>query len=282
MPVSALSPSATSSPAVFAVSQLQRDIQETTYRIASGNRMYDAGDDAASLATSITLQSQVTSLRQALLNSAQANSLLQVAYGALGSISDLLDEMKSLATQSSAGGLTNNNRAFLDTQFQNRAREIDRIASETRFNGITLLDGSGSGTLDFVIGESSASILQVIINGADTTRLFNNTTPTVATQIDALAAQDTVDDGIEILQNILTDVGSNRSALGSNDEVVTRTIGQVDSARGALLAADVPKESARKATLLVQQQVAVSVNAQTSTLSNNLLDLLRIQLKQLT
>jgi|GEM_PF-3302076 len=279
MAVSSASSYATTSPAPLAITRLQRDIQETTYRIASGNRLYDAGDDAASLATSITLQSQVTSLRQALLNSAQANSLLQVAYGALGSINDLLEQMKSLATQSSAGGLTDNNRAFLDTQFQSSAREIDRIATTTRFNGIALLDGSGSGTLDFVIGENSASTLQVIINGADTARLFNNTTPTLATQVDAIAAQDTVDDAIEILQDILTDVASNRSALGYNDDVVSATMGQVDSARGALLAADIPKESARKATLLVQQQVAVSVNAQTSVLSNNLLDLLRIQLK---
>ncbi len=113
-------------------------------KLSSGSRIVKASDDAASLAVGTKLRADVTSLRQASINASHATSVLQVADGALARIGDILQRMKSLAVQASSGSLSDNERAFLDKEYQQLLSQIDDIANQTRFNGQVLLNGAAA------------------------------------------------------------------------------------------------------------------------------------------
>lgn len=110
-------------------------------RLSSGERITRAADDVASLSVGTSLRTQVTTLRQALVNASQGSSLLQVADGALNQITDILQRQKSIAVQAGSGSLTDSERGFLNQEFQALASEIDRIVDSTTFNGVQLLAG---------------------------------------------------------------------------------------------------------------------------------------------
>lgn len=127
---------------IFGLHNALDKVSISTARLASGNRLVRAGDDVAALTQSTKLQSNITSLRQALQNTTQADSFLQTAYSGLSNISDILNDLKSLAVQSSSGSITDADRAFLQVNFDELTAEIDSIAQNTSFNDINLLDGT--------------------------------------------------------------------------------------------------------------------------------------------
>ncbi|MEM9627540.1 MAG: flagellin [Pseudomonadota bacterium] len=129
-------------------------------KLSVGRRVVSARDDAASLAVGQRLSSEVMGLRQAVVNSGQANSMLQIADGAMSTTSDILTRMKVLAIQSSSGNLSDTERDFLDTEFQALVGEVDRIADDTDFAGTKLLDGSVTITqpANYASGDGIAAI----------------------------------------------------------------------------------------------------------------------------
>ncbi len=141
--VNAISDIAASAAAsIFGLSQATQQISLSTARLATGNRIIRPADDVGALTQSIKLQTNITTLRQALQNTTQADSLLQTAYTGLTTISDILTEAKGVATQANSGSLTAADRASLELQFQGLLAEVDSIANSTSFNSINLLDGS--------------------------------------------------------------------------------------------------------------------------------------------
>ncbi|MEE9300727.1 MAG: flagellin [Alphaproteobacteria bacterium] len=133
-------------------------------KLSSGTRVVSAKDDAASLAIGKRLESEVASLRQAQVNAGQASSMLQIADGALATISDIVTRMKTLAVQSSSGQLSDTERVLLDAEFTSLRSELDRIAQDTEFNGTALLNGSNT---------FSASSVGTDIEAADGFELFS-------------------------------------------------------------------------------------------------------------
>lgn len=129
---------------LYGLNRSMNQIATATERLASGSRLNRASDDIAALSISTRLQTSVTTLRQALSNSTQADSMLQVAYGGLSTISDVLTTMLATATQGTSGSLSAADRSALQVQINSLTDEIDSIASSTQFNGIKLLDGSVS------------------------------------------------------------------------------------------------------------------------------------------
>jgi flagellin len=137
----------------FAASVAHRNLQATDARatdsltkLSSGTRVVTAKDDAASLAIGKGLEVEVESLKQAQVNAGQAQSMLQIADGALSTVSDILTRMKALSVQASSGQYSATERSFLNDEFATLRSEIDRIAQDTEFNGTTLLNGSATFT----------------------------------------------------------------------------------------------------------------------------------------
>lgn len=142
-------------------------------RLSSGERIVRAADDVAGLSIGTILSSTVNSLKTALSNTQQANSLLQIADGGLDNITSILQRQKSLSVQATAGTLSASERGFLNQEFQNLSDEINRLVDNTKFNSVSLLDGSifddaAIRTDDRVIGActaNSAVLNQPVSNG---------------------------------------------------------------------------------------------------------------------
>lgn len=133
----------------FAANVAHRHLTETDMKmtdslakLSAGTRVISAKDDAASMAIGSRLAAEVSALNQARVNSGQAVSMLQVADGAMARANDILLRMKTLAVQAGSGQLSATERGMLDTEFQQLVSEIDRLAEDTEFNGVTLVNGS--------------------------------------------------------------------------------------------------------------------------------------------
>ncbi len=128
----------------------QREINKAFSQLSSGSRITKAADDAAGLAVSESLQSQIKSFKMASRNAEDGMSLVQVAEGGLGEISNILTRLRELGVQAASDTIGDRERGFLNLETQQLKQEMDRIAQSTRFGTTQLLDGTG-GTYDLQI-----------------------------------------------------------------------------------------------------------------------------------
>ncbi len=140
-------------------------------KLSIGKRVVSARDDAASMAIGSRMNAEVQGLKQAVVNAGQANSMLQIADGAMSMISDILTRMKVLSIQASSENLGTTEREFLDVEFQALMAEIDRIADDTDFNGVQLLDGEIAITQSANLGTANG-VAGVSAQGIDTNGTF--------------------------------------------------------------------------------------------------------------
>ncbi|WP_153772314.1 flagellin [Labrenzia sp. CE80] len=118
------------------------DQSESLAKLASGSNITKASDDAAGLAIATKISSDVATLEQASTNASHGISVLQTADGGAANVSDILERMKTLSSQSASGTVTDTERAYIQAEFEQLLEEIDGIAESTRYNGQSLLDGS--------------------------------------------------------------------------------------------------------------------------------------------
>lgn len=111
-------------------------------RLSSGNRIDKASTDVAGLSVGTILATNVSTLRKGLENAGQASTLLQIADGGLKNISQILQRQKALSVQATSGTLSSTERSYLNQEFQALSSEIDRLVANTKFNSVSLLDGS--------------------------------------------------------------------------------------------------------------------------------------------
>src|SRR5215831_7022274 len=113
----------------------QAGLQKTLFRLSSGSRINTGADDAAGLAIADGLHANITALTQSARNANDGVGKLQVADGALGQVTTLLDRAVTLATEAANGTVSNTQRTALDTEYAAIKAEIDRIGSTTTYNG---------------------------------------------------------------------------------------------------------------------------------------------------
>lgn len=143
--------------------------------LSSGNRLVSASTDVSALATGTALQSQVNILTTSLTVASQGQSLLKVADGALAQIQTILQRQQAIATQAQSGSLSATQLGFLDLEFQNLTAQIDQLAGSTNFNGVKLLNGALSQSLQTSISSNASSAASgsytVTTNAANTDTL---------------------------------------------------------------------------------------------------------------
>ncbi len=256
----------------ISTSQLQGSVS----RLSSGLRITRAADDAAGLGISETLRAQIRSINQAVRNSNDGISLLQIADGGAGNIGGILARLRELAEQSASGILGSNERSFLDQEFVALRSEIDRISAVTEFNGVKLLSGTGNDSLSIQIGfrSSANDTLTLSLNDLDRTTL-GLTTTNVSTSEAALSALGQIDSAISAVASARANIGSlqNRiDAAVTNLEVANVN---VTAAESRIRDADIAFETA----LFVRNQILVSAGtsilAQANTLPQQALSLLQ-------
>lgn len=128
-----------------------REMSKSMGQLSSGSRITKSADDAAGLAVSENLRSQIRGLSQAGRNAMDGVSLIQTAEGGLSEISNILTRLRELGVQAASDTVGETERSFLDKEVQQLKDEAQRIAKSTRFGNVALLDGSG-GTFDFQVG----------------------------------------------------------------------------------------------------------------------------------
>ncbi|MGQ9365019.1 flagellin [Azospirillum sp. ST 5-10] len=245
-------------------------------KIASGSRITKASDDAAGLAVGTSLLSDVTVLNQAATNAANGSSILQAADGGMARISDIVQRMRSLATQALSGTVTDTERGYLDAEYQQLLEEIDGIASGTRFNDESLLDGTTSWTsgIDFRVGTNSADTINVTISDVTTTGLGINGGD-IGTTATASAALTALDTAVTSLSTARADVGALISRFEFRGEMLATTIENTEAAQSAIMDVDVAAEQSKLASTKVLTQAAIAVLSQANEMPQNLLSLLR-------
>ncbi|MDQ2928369.1 MAG: flagellin, partial [Pseudomonadota bacterium] len=146
--------------AQYNTDKTQNDLATAIQRLSSGLRINSAKDDAAGLAISSRMTAQINGLNQAARNANDGISLAQVADGALSSVTDNLQRMRELAVQSANATNSASDRAALQQEVGQLAAEIDRVSTQTQFNGINLLDGSFTAQ-QFQVGANSGQTITV-------------------------------------------------------------------------------------------------------------------------
>lgn len=243
-------------------------------RLSTGLRITQASDDAAGLAISERLRSQIRSLDQAKRNANDGVSLVQTAEGALGESSAILSRMRELAVQANNGTVSTKDKATLNEEFTALVDEVNRIARSTEFNGINLLDGSSS-NLSLQVGfgvTGGVDTVGVSLTPAlSTTLSINSLSLTGGNASAAIAAIDTAIDKVTSQRGSFGAIQNRLSSAVSNLGV---QIENLSAAESRIRDVDVASETANLTRNSILQQAATSILAQANLTSSSALSLL--------
>jgi flagellin len=255
-----------------------RAMNQAIGRLSSGLRVQSAADDAAGLAVSENMRAQLKGFEQAMRNANDGISILQTAESAYKSVSDTLIRMRELAVEAASDSLSNTERGFLDTEFQDLITEITRISDVTEFNGIQLLDGTAgtAGTMTFQVGTRNTvnDRVTVTLTDQDSAALGVDTSA-VSTLAGAQAAIEEIDAAMEDLNTDRSSLGATISSLSVAVDNLATTVENYGASVGVIRDADIGAESAEFARQQVLQQAGVAMLAQANTLPNLALRLLQ-------
>lgn len=274
MPVIATNTAANS--AVRYLNQNAASQASSLSKLASGSRISQASDDAAGLAISTRLQSDVATLNQASTNATNAIAVLQTADGGASNISDILQRMKVLATESASGTVTDTERSYINEEFSSLKSQIDTIASGTRFNSSSLLTSNNmfSSGVSVMVGSSSSDTIKIKLEGLSTTDL-SLTSLSVTTQSGANTALTSLDTAIDKVSNARASIGAQESQFQFSSESISTQVENLKSANSAIADVDVASEEAKLASSQVMVQAAVAAASSANSLTQNLLKLMQ-------
>jgi flagellin len=255
-----------------------RSLNTSIERLSSGLKVNSAADDAAGMAVTVNLRAQIRGFQQAVENANDGIAILQTAEGSYNSISDLLIRMRELAVQSANDSLTNKERAYLNTEFEDLTTELTRISDVAEYNGVTLLDGTagdGAGNMVFQVGTRNTLNDQIKVNlkdqdatqlGVDTLAIDNLT--------NSQAAITGIDTALDTLATDRATLGSKINELTASVDNLALTVENLSAANSQIRDADISKESAEFSKNQVLMQSGVSMLAQANSVPQMALKLL--------
>ena len=227
-------------------------------RLSSGLRITTAADDAAGLGISERMRAEIRSLGAAGRNAQDGVSLAQTAEGALAEVSNNLVRMRELAVQAANGTLNTEDRAALDEEFQELITEIDRIATETDFNGTSLLDNTNSVSIQ--VGTDSGDTIDITFSDMQAAAL--GLTGDVTSEANAASVLADLDAAIQSVASARSDFGAKQNRLQSATRSISNARENLSAAESRIRDVDVASETADLTRNSILQQAAVSVLAQ--------------------
>jgi flagellin len=256
-----------------------RNLNNSIQRLSSGLKINSASDDAAGIAVSEGLNAQVRGFQQGMENANEAIALLQTAEGSYNSISDIMIRMRELAVQAASDTLTDKERAYLNTEFEDLTNEITRISDVAEYNGIALLTGTSganaNGDMVFQVGTRNTvnDQIKITLKDQDSTALGIE-----ALGVDNLAnsqtAIATIDTALDQLATDRATLGSKVNELTSSVDNLAVTIENLSAANSQIKDADLAKESADFTKHQVLMQSGVAMLSQANGISQMALRLL--------
>ena len=239
------------------------NLNKSLEKLSSGMRINRAADDAAGLALSESLKSDIRALDQASRNAADGISMVQMAEGSLDEVSGILVRMRELAEQAANETMGTTERGYINTEFTTLMAEIDRISDSTEFNGITLLDGNG-GTSSILVGVGITDTVDIALtNDTDSTGLGINAAVVSGTDnTNALAAITSVETAIGTLSGWRADFGIAQNRLESSMRSIANAVENLSAANSRIRDVDIAAETSVMTSNQILQQAGVSVLAQ--------------------
>ncbi len=262
--------------AINSLNRTQRSLSATYSRISSGLRISKAADDAAGLGVAESLGAQSASGRVAMRNTNDGISVIQTAEGAMDEVGDILSRMRELAVQSSSETLADDERAYIQDEFEELSAEVDRIASVTEFNGQALTDGTTT-SLDVQVGTMNTGNDRISIELSDlgaSTLGVDTASVDLSAATTAQAAIDAIDTAIDSVSGYRSQLGAVQNRLDSALSNMESYVENLESAESSVRDADFAWETAELAKQQILQQAGVSVLAQAKNINQGVLSLL--------
>ena len=262
--------------AADAAYSVNKSMETSMQRLSSGKRINGAIDDAAGLQISQRMSAEIRGFNQASRNAADAQSLLATAEGAYGEIHNILQRLRELAVQGASGTNSAADRTALNSEVTALEAEIDRIANDTTWGGIQLMDGSqDSGVFTFQIGpDGGDTIVHTLPDVNDHTAAATfGLTGNVTTRVLASTYVGLADGAISFVGTEREQIGAVMNRLDYTMANLTNMSTNLSLAKGRIEDADFAAESANLARTQVLQQASMSMLAQANASKQNILAL---------
>jgi len=260
-------------------------LSQSIERISSGIRINRGADDAAGLAISEGLRSDIRALRQATRNANDGMSLVNVTEGALNEQSSILIRLRELASQAATGTVGSTERATIQLEFSALRDELTRIAQTTEFNGIGLINGN----LASSVSNTSHTLIQIGIDSTENSRLDLNSTLgldavtsstlgiatlSVTASAEALTALTTIETAIAKVTAARGKVGAVQNRLQRSVSALSITAENLQAAESAIRDADIAQEIAQLTRNQILVQTSTAMVGQSNLIPQSVLQLL--------
>ena len=255
----------------------QNALSKNLEKLSSGYKINRAGDDAAGLAISETMRSQINGLNQAVNNANDAIGLIQTAEGAMTETHSMLQRMKTLTTQAANGTYTKTARDNIQAEINALRDEITRIASTTEFNGETpLAPANANANLTFFIGASSDKTNQMTVaQQTMTAKALTVDGLKVDTTENALKSMKTVDNAIEAVSKYRASLGAAQNRLEHTVNNLKVTSENITSAESRIRDTDMADEITAYTKNNILLQAAQSMLSQSNAMPQGVLSMLQ-------
>ena len=270
-----------------ALDKNERSMNAAMERLSTGKRINGAKDDAAGLAISSRMTSQIRGLETGMKNAGDAISMISVADGAMVEIGNMLQRMRELALQASNGTTTSADRDYLNTEYQNLITEIERIADNTQWNGNAILNVA-SNSIKYQVGANGGQTIAVDFAAVDQTNgsafgVF--ATGASAVSIAAGTTASAISIGTEAITKIdaaITELNENRATFGAAINQLTYAIDNLasvkvnsEAARSRIEDTDYARETSELARTAIIHQAGLAMLAQANQVTATVLALLK-------
>ena len=275
----------------------ERALSKAMEQLSTGKKINTAADDAAGLAISSRMTSQIVGLEQSVQNAHDAISMIQTAESALDEMTNMLLRMRELALQASNGTGSVADRNYLQDEFGRLKAEIDRIANNTEWNGRAVLNGNAGGTgvtdVSYQVGGNAgqtisvsfgnmvggglatgASGLAVASGGVALSAIAISGATTAVAQTNAAAAMTGIDNAIENVSNQRASFGAAVNQLTHAIDNLTQVSINAASTRSRIMDTDYAHATSELAKAQIIQQAGTAMLAQANQLPASVLDLL--------
>jgi len=276
----------------------ERLLSKAMEQLSTGRKINTAADDAAGLAISTRMSSQIVGLEQSVQNAHDAISMIQTAESALDEMTTMLIRMRELALQASNGTGSSQDRDYLNDEFQRLTAEIDRIANNTEWNGRPVLNGNAGGSgvtnVSFQVGGNAGQTISVsfatMTGGGTATGSSGILTAsggpalsgisiagatTAAAQTAASAAMTGIDQAIENVSNQRASFGASVNQLTHAIDNLTQVSINAASTKSRIMDTDYAKSTSELAKAQIIQQAGTAMLAQANQQPASVLDLLK-------
>jgi flagellin len=264
-----------------AITKNERAMSNAMEQLSTGKRINSAKDDAAGLAIASRMTAAIEGLGQAARNANDAISLVQTADGALVEVTSMLQRMRQLAVQAATDTNGSDDRTALQTEFTELRSEINRIATNTQWNGEDILTGlsgaSGDGNMDFAVGAKADQIIEIELKdfGTAAGEISGIDSSTLSTITDANLAITALDAAIDTINTERATMGAVMNRLEYAADNLLNIKANTEASRSRIEDTDYAEATTELARTQIIQQAATAMLAQANQIPQTVLALLK-------